>query len=396
MNTLALASRASVARPSPTLAITARANRMKAEGIDVISFGAGEPDFNTPDPICEAAIAAIRDGFTKYTASSGIAELKEAIADKLWRENRVKVVPEQIIASCGAKHSLYNATQMLIEPGDEVILLAPFWMSYVDQVNLAGGIPVIVNCSPESGFQPSADDIRRAVTPRTKAIIVNSPCNPTGAVYSRQLIKEIAQIALRNGLWIICDEIYERLVYEGTEHVAMASLGAEVADHTITIGGCSKSYSMTGWRLGFAAAPLTVAKSMSNFQDQVTSNPTSFVQKAAAHAFSMGPELVEKMRIEFEARRNLARVELGRINGLPVPDPKGAFYLLLDVRAFLGGRLATDQQLAETLLEQAQVALVPGSVFGASGFLRLSYTASQDNICRGIARVGEVLNSLRS
>jgi aspartate aminotransferase len=361
---------------------------MKAEGIDVVSFAAGEPDFNTPEPICEAAIHALRSGFTKYTPSSGTKDLKEAIAQKLDRENRVKVSPDQIVVSCGAKHSVYNTMQVLLDPGDEVILIAPYWMTYAEQVTLAGGKPVVVHASAESGFVPTYDQLREAVSPKTKAIILNSPSNPTGAVLPRSTMKEIAQLALRHGFWIVADEIYERLVY-GAEHVSLASLSGEVAERTVTIGGCSKSYSMTGWRIGFAAAPLPVAKAMSNFQDQVTSNPTSFAQKGATAAFMLDSASVEAMRTEFEARRDLLLGLLADIPHVKTPKPLGAFYAFPDFSAYLKGQ--TDPELAAYLLEEAQVATVPGSVFEGPGHLRLSYAASRADIEKGVARIAEAL-----
>jgi aspartate aminotransferase len=366
---------------------------MKAEGIDVVSFAAGEPDFNTPEPICNAAIEAIKAGFTKYTPSAGIKELKQAIVEKLERENGVHVTPDQVIVSCGAKHSVYNTMMALLEPGDEVILIAPYWMTYADQIRLAGGVPVVVRTSVEDDFVPSFDALKEAITPKTKAILINSPCNPTGAVLPRQTIKEIATLALRHGLWVIADEIYERLIY-GAEHQSIAALGADIAEQTITIGGCSKSYSMTGWRIGFAAAPLAVAKAMSNFQDQVTSNPTSFAQRGAVAAYHLDPAMVETMRVEFEARRDLIVGLLRGIPGLKVPEPKGAFYVFPDVSRYLGGKVANDLDLAAFLLDQAQVATVPGSVFEGEGHLRLSYAASRKNIEKGVARIAEALKQL--
>lgn len=365
---------------------------MRAEGIHVISFAAGEPDFNTPETICEAAIKAIHDGFTKYTPSSGIKELKEAIANKLARENGVNVKPEQVVVSCGAKHSVYNSMQMLVDPGDEVILIAPYWMTYADQVILAGGTPVAVHTTSQSGFIPEIEAIKERITSRTKAIIVNSPCNPTGAVFPRNTFKEIAQLAIRHDLWVVCDEIYEKLVY-GVEHCSIASLGSEIAERTITIGGCSKSFAMTGWRIGWAAAPPEIAKAMSSFQDSVTSNPTSFAQKGAIEAYNLSPESVEKMRAEFEARRNLISEELRRIPRLGVPKPRGAFYALVDFSAYVGGQVKTDNDLAQFLLEKAQVATVPGSVFEAPGYLRISYATSRENIQAGVRRIGEALSN---
>lgn len=390
VDTQSLSSRVGALKPSPTLSITAKANAMKAEGIDVISFAAGEPDFNTPEPICDAAINAIRGGFTKYTPSAGINELKDAIVAKLDRENKVKVAREQIVVSCGAKHSIYNSLMALLNPGDEVILIAPYWMTYADQIRLSGGVPVVVQTRAEDDFAPALEDLKAAISPRTKAILINSPCNPTGAVLPRSTIKEIAALALKHGFWVIADEIYERLIY-GAEHQSIAALGSDIAAQTITIGGCSKSYAMTGWRIGFAAAPAPVAKAMSNFQDQVTSNPTSFAQKGAIVAFQMPAESVESMRVEFEARRNLILGLLREIPGLKVPEPKGAFYAFPDVSAYLGGLVKSDLDLAAYLLEQAQVATVPGSVFEGHGHLRLSYAASRQNIERGVARIAEAL-----
>ena len=391
LETLALSARAGMLRPSPTLSITAKANALKAAGEDVVSFAAGEPDFNTPEPIIDAAIDALHAGFTKYTPTSGIAPLKEAIAGKLLRENGVKVSPEQVVVGCGAKQSLYETFQVLLDPGDEVIIVAPFWMTHAEQVRLAGGVPRIVHARAEHGFVPAYDDLKEAVGPRTKAILVNSPSNPTGAVLPRETLKEIAALALRHGLWIVTDEIYERLVYGGTTHTSIASLGSEVAERTITIGGCSKSYAMTGWRIGFAAAPLPVAKAMSNLQDQITSNPTSFAQKGATVAFNLPAEAVEAMRAEFEARRDLIVGLLRGIPGVTIAEPKGAFYAFPDFSAFMGG---DDMALATHLLEEAKVAVIPGSVFEGTGHLRLTYACSRADIQRGVERIAEAVSRL--
>lgn len=367
---------------------------MKAAGIDVVSFAAGEPDFNTPEPIREAAARALGNGFTRYTPSAGILELREAVAEKLARENGVRVGPDQVVVSCGAKHSVYNAMQTLLDPGDEVILIAPYWMTYAEQVRLAGGVPVVVATEAADGFVPDHDRVKAAVTSRTKAIIVNSPSNPTGAVWPRQTIKEIAAVALRHGLWVVSDEIYEKLVY-GAEHVGIASLGREIAEQTITINGCSKAFAMTGWRIGYAAAPLPVAKAMSNLQDQVTSNPTSFAQKGAVAALRLPAEAVESMRAEFEARRDLIVRLLRSVPGVELVPPAGAFYVLPSFRAFLGGRCRTDAELADYLLEEFQVATIPGSVFEGPGHLRLTYATSRADIERGVARISEALDRLR-
>lgn len=393
MNTISLSSRVSALKPSPTLSITAKANAMKAEGIDIVSFAAGEPDFNTPEPICEAAIEAIRGGFTKYTPTSGINDLKEAIVAKLARENNVQVARDQIVVSCGAKHSIYNTMVALLDPGDEVILIAPYWMTYADQIRLAGGVPVVVHTSEKNDFAPDVDKLKSAISNRTKAILINSPCNPTGAVLPRQTLKEIAALALRHNFWVVADEIYERLIY-GETHQSIAALGSEIAEQTITVGGCSKSYAMTGWRIGFAAAPVPVAKAMSNFQDQVTSNPNSFAQKGAVAAFNLPSDAVEAMRVEFEGRRDLIVSLLRQIPNLKVREPKGAFYVFPDVSHYLEGEIESDMGLATYLLEHAQVATVPGSVFEGKGHLRLSYAASRENIQRGVARIADALQKL--
>ncbi|MEZ0325824.1 MAG: pyridoxal phosphate-dependent aminotransferase [Fimbriimonas sp.] len=395
MNTLSLSARAELLKPSPTLSITAKANQMKADGLDVVSLAAGEPDFSTPEPICKAAIQAIEQGFTRYTPSSGTKDLKEAIAGKLERENNLAYKPDQIVVSCGAKHSVYNALQVLVNPGDEVILLAPYWMTYAEQVILAGGTPVQIATEAENDFVPSYDQLKEAISPKTKVLILNAPGNPTGAILPRENLKQIAALAIRHGFWVVADEIYERLVYDGFKQDSIASLGRDIMDQTVTIGGCSKSYAMTGWRIGFAAAPVPVAKAMANLQDQVTSNPTSFAQKGATAAFNLPPDAIEAMRAEFEARRNLIVGLLRDIEGVNVRKPGGAFYVFPDVSAFLGPDMPSDIQLAEHLLEEAQVATVPGSVFMGKGHLRLSYAASRHDIERGVARIADVLGKRR-
>lgn len=392
---LSLAERAAALKPSPTLSISARANAMRQQGVDVISFGAGEPDFNTPQAICDAAIGAIQKGMTKYTPTAGIPELREAAAEKLWRENGVKVEPNQIVVSCGAKHSIYNALMVLIDPSDEVILPAPYWMTYAEQVVLAGGIPIEVRSFADDGFVPQADAIKEAITSRTKAIILNTPCNPTGAVYARETLKEIAALAIRHGFWMISDEIYEKLIYDGEQHVSPASLGEEAASRTVVVQGCSKSFAMTGWRIGYAAAPLPVAQAMTNLQDQVTSNATSFAQKGAVAALHMPSDEIEAMRAEFQERRDLVLRLLRSIPDVTCATPKGAFYVLPDVSAYLGGEIADDGEMASFLLEKVHVATVPGYVFGGPGHLRLSYATSRSNIERGLGRIAEAFRALR-
>jgi aspartate aminotransferase len=381
-------------KPSPTLSITAKAKAMKAQGEDVLSFAAGEPDFNTPEVVCKAAIDALNQGFTKYTPSSGIPDLKNAIVGKLERENGLKYEPGQIVVGCGAKHSVYNSMMTLLNPGDEAILLAPYWMTYADQIGLAGGIPVVVKSDLSTNFVPDIDAIKAKITPKTKLIMVNSPSNPTGAVYPKETLEAIAELAVEHNLWIISDEIYERLVY-GTTHTSICSLGKEVQERTVLIGGCSKTYAMTGWRIGFAAAPKSVASAMSNFQDQVTSNPTSFAQKGAIAAFNMDASSVEAMRAEFEARRDLFVGKLRKIDGLDVPTPLGAFYVFANVSNFLGNGISTDVELANYLLDEAKLATVPGSVFEGDGHIRMSYACSREDLSRGAERLGEALSKLK-
>lgn len=388
---LRLSDRSSLLKPSPTLGITAKANAMKAEGKDVVSFGAGEPDFDTPEPIREAAIAAINGGFSKYTPSSGIKDLKEAIAGKLLRENGLRYSPDQIVVSVGAKHAIFNTMQLLLNPGDEVILIAPYWMTYADQVRLAGGVPVVVHTRGEDDFVPSSEAIREAISEKTRAIVLNSPSNPTGAMLPRQFMKEVAALAIRHDFWIIADEIYERLIYGDAQHTSIASLGEEVYNRTITVNGVSKTYAMTGWRIGFSASPLPVAKLMGNLQDQMTSNPASIAQKAAVAAYHLPTEAVEAMRQEFSERRDLIVGLLRSIPNVKVSDPKGAFYAFPDFSHYLGEKLASDADLATYLLETANVATVPGSVFEGAGHLRLSYAASRKDIQRGVERIAEAL-----
>lgn len=363
---------------------------MIAAGVDVISLAAGEPDFDTPAPIVEAAIDALHSGFTKYTATSGIPELKEAIVAKFRRDSGLSLDTSNIVVSCGAKQCLFNALQATVGPGDEVIVFSPFWPTYGDQVALTGAQAVVVPTRGEDAFVPDPDAIRAAITPRTRAILLNSPCNPTGAVMPRSVLKEIAALALRNDLWLISDEIYEKLVYEG-KGLSIASLGQDVADRTVTINGCSKSFAMTGWRIGYCAAPKALASAMSNIQDQVTSNPTSFAQKGAVAALQMPEDVVDAMREEFRVRRDLVVGLLGAIDGVKIRTPAGAFYAFADVSVHLGDRFKDDAALALSLLEDAHVATVPGSAFSAPGHLRLSYAASRESLQEGVARIAKTL-----
>ncbi|MBL8086789.1 MAG: pyridoxal phosphate-dependent aminotransferase [Chthonomonas sp.] len=393
LNTLTLAQRALALKPSPTLGMTAKARAMKAQGLDVISFAAGEPDFNTPEPICQTAIEALQAGQTKYTASSGTPELKSAIAEKVQLDHGVAVETDQIVVSCGAKHSIYNALMVLVDPGDEVILIAPYWMTYKDQIQLAGGTAVVIYTTPESGFCPTREQLHEAISPRTKAIILNSPSNPTGAMLDAVTLQTVAQLSKQHGFWILSDEIYDHLTYEGA-HASVFRPDSDVLDRTILVNGCSKTYAMTGWRIGYCVAPKPIAQAMSNLQDQVTSNPTTFSQAGAVTAMRTPADVVECMRAEFGARRDLGLELLSKIDGVRIVKPKGAFYFFIDVSAHLNPRMPTDVELADWMLEEALIATVPGSVFEGPGHLRLSYATSRAAIEKGLERLAEGLKRL--
>lgn len=397
---MSISIRARNTAPSPTLAITAKANALKAQGIDVVGFGAGEPDFDTPDHIKQAAIDALAAGYTKYTPSSGSPELKEAIVAKFARDNHLHYKPNQVIVSCGAKHSLYNVMQALLDPGDEVIISAPYWVSYPEQVKLADAKPVIVETLPENDFMPTREALRAAITPRTKAIILNSPSNPTGGVASRQTVKEIVSLCLQHDLTLISDEIYEKLLFDGREHVSPAALGSEAFAKTITVNGCSKAYSMTGWRIGYiAAADTELIAAMGRLQDQSTSNPTSIAQAAAVAALNGTQEPVETMRRAFEERRSVIIELLNAIPGVTCRLPGGAFYAFPNVSALYGKRfgeraIGSSDDFAAYLLEEAAVAVVPGSGFGANEYIRLSYATSTANIVKGLERINAAVHKL--
>ncbi len=394
-----ISQRAQRTSPSPTLAITAKARKMREEGIDVLSFGAGEPDFDTPEFIKDAAITALREGFTKYTPTAGIEPLRKAICDKLWRDNGLKYEPNQIIVTCGGKHALYNTFQVICDPGDEVIIPAPYWVSYPEMVKLADGVPVFVYADESTGFVPAIDAFREKITARTRAIVVNSPCNPTGAVFPRQRLEEIADLALRHDLYIISDEIYEKMVYDGHEHFSIASLGEEVKKRTILVNGMSKAYSMTGWRIGYAAAERELIAAMTRIQDQSTSNPTSIAQRAALAALQASEDAVKQMVTAFAERRRAIVDGLNNIPGFRCAEPGGAFYAFPNVSALYGKRwgdrvLNNSDAFAEYLLEVARVAVVPGSGFGADENIRLSYACSLDTIRNGLARIAEAVQAL--
>lgn len=385
-----LAKRIQNVTPSLTLAIEAKAKRLKQEGIDIISFSAGEPDSDTPTAIKQAAIDSLNKGFTKYTPVSGTIELRKAISEKLSRENHLNYSPEQIVVSCGAKHSIYNAIQVLIEEGDEVIILAPFWLSYPEMVTLAGGKSVIVNTKLEDGYVPSIDSIRRVVTKKTKLLILNSPSNPTGSILPKALLKQIAELAKQHSFFVLSDEIYEKLIYDGGAHNSIGAFDPEILELTITVGGASKTYAMTGWRLGFSAAPRPIADACGSLQSHSTSNPTSFAQAGYLEALKSGAADVAKMKVVFEKRRDLIFGLMKDIPGLKPFKPAGAFYLFIDISKTELSSL----KFSERLLDEAKVAVVPGIAFGDDHAIRMSFATSEKLIESGVSRIREWLKKI--
>jgi len=385
-----LSSRASSLTPSLTLSIDSKAKAMKSEGIDVCGFGAGEPDFDTPEHIKAAAIAALEAGFTKYTPSSGIPELRQAIADKFLIDNGIDYKPSQIIVSDGAKHSCYNAILATCQPGDEVIIPAPYWLSYPEMVRLAGADPVFVHTKEENGWKLTSDEFENAMTPRTKMIILNSPGNPTGAVYTKEELDSIGKVAAEEEILILSDEIYEKLLYDDFKHFSIAALGQEYYDLTITVNGFSKSYAMTGWRVGYLGAPEPIAKAIDSIQSHSTSNACSFAQKGAIAALRGDQQPVADMRDEFNLRREYMLERLSKMPHVSVVRPNGAFYVLVNISQ-LG---LTSQNFADRLLSKANVAVVPGIAFGDDRTVRLSYATSLDVIKKGMDRFEEFCRTL--
>lgn len=385
-----LSSRANSLTPSLSLSVDSKAKAMKSEGLDVCGFGAGEPDFDTPEHIKAAAIAALETGFTKYTPSSGIPELRQAISEKLEKDNGLSYKPSQIIVSTGAKHSCYNAILATCQPGDEVIIPSPYWLSYPEMVRLAGAEPIFVQTKEENGWKITRDDFENAMTPRTKMIILNSPNNPTGAVYTREEIAGIAEVAAEEEILILSDEIYEKLVYDGHEHVSIASLGNEFYDLTITVNGFSKAYAMTGWRLGYLAAPDPIARAIDSIQSHVTSNPCSFAQKGALAALKGDQQSIVDMRDEFDMRRQYIVERFSKIASVSIVKPNGAFYVLANISK-LG---LTSQNFADRLLSKANVSVVPGIAFGDDRTVRFSYATSLDVIKKGMDRFEDFCRTL--
>lgn len=385
-----IASRLTELTPSLTLAIDSKAKALKAEGIDVCGFGAGEPDMDTPEHIKAAAIAALQGGHTKYTPSAGIPELRQAISKKFAADNQLEYKPSQIIVSNGAKQSCFNAIAAVVNPGDEVIIPAPYWLSYPEMVRIAGGVPVIVQTKEENDWKMTAEEFENAMTPCTKMVIINSPGNPTGSVYTREELRAISEVAAEEDIHILSDEIYEKLTYDGAEHVSIASLTPEAYDLTITVNGFSKAYAMTGWRLGYLAAPEPIAKAIDSMQSHMTSNPCSFAQYGALAALTGDQQCVVDMREEFDIRRQYMFDRLSSIAGIKAVRPMGAFYVLANVSA-LGLK---SQNFADRLLSKANVALVPGIAFGDDRTVRLSYATSLDIIKTGLDRIEEFCKSI--
>lgn len=396
---LTLSEKAKSVKPSSTLAITAKAKAMKAEGIDVVGFGAGEPDFNTPENICNAAIEAIKTGFTKYTPASGIDELKGAISQKFHDFNHITYAPNQIVVSNGGKQGLQNVFSALLNYGDEVLVPAPYWLSYPEMIKLADGVPKYLVSTKENGYKVTAEQIQKAITKKTKALVLNSPSNPTGNIYTRDELQAIADVVVKNDIYVVSDEMYENLIYGEDEHVSIASLGEEIYKRTITCSGLSKSYSMTGWRIGYTGSSVEIAKLMSAIQSHETSNPNSIAQKAAVEALTGPQDAIEAMKAEFNRRREYMYDRICKMPYVSCLEPKGAFYMFVDAaevteKIYNGNRIGTAAELAKILLEDFSVAIIPCADFGFPNHFRLSYAISIEQIEKGLDRIQSFLETL--
>lgn len=386
---------------SQTIAISEKAKQLKKQGVDVISFATGEPDFDTPDNIKEKAIASIRAGHTKYTAVAGIDELKAAVCAKLKRDNHLDYIPDQVLVSCGAKHTMYNISQALFDVGDEVIIFAPYWVTYPAQVQLAGAVPVFIDTTKSSDLTLSGDDLQNAITDRTKAIILCSPSNPSGKVYRQKELEIVARSAIENDLIIIADEIYEKLVYDDFKFLSIAALGEDVKERTITVNGVAKAFAMTGWRIGYAAGPRQIIDAMRKIQGQATSNPNSIAQHAAVEALLEGSASTERMRKEFQRRRDVMVESLNAIEGFSCRKPEGAFYAFPRVsslysRAFGDRIIKNSVDLCSYLLDEAHAALVPGAAFGCDEYVRLSFATDLESIKTGLERIKQAVEKLNA
>lgn len=393
-----LASRVKAIKPSPTLAITAKANQMKADGMDVVGFGAGEPDFDTPENIKQACIDSLLAGNTKYTPVPGTNEARDAVIEKLKRDQGLEYARNQIVISCGAKHTLYNIFQALVGEGDEVLIPAPYWVSYPDQVVLASANPVIVETKEENSFIPTASELEKVTTAKTKALVINSPSNPTGGAASRQQLEEIAKFAIEKDLIVISDEIYEKIIYDGFSFTSIAELPGMI-DRTVLVNGLSKAYSMTGWRIGYAAAPADLVGAISNIQSQSTSNPVSFIMPAVVEALNGPQDFIGTMVAEFDKRRTYICDRLNSMDGVSCFKPQGAFYVFpnfsgLYGRKFNGKAIEGSNDFADYLLDEAKVAIVSGIAFGADDYARLSYAIAMGNIEKGLDRIEAAIADL--
>ena len=398
---LTLSNKAKAVKPSSTLAITAKAKELKAKGIDVVGFGAGEPDFNTPDNINNAAIKAIKEGFTKYTPASGIMELKQAISRKFKSFNHLNYEPEQIVISNGGKHSLINVFAAILNPGDEVMIPAPYWLSYPEMVKLEDGIPVPVATKKENGYKVTVEELEQAYTDKTKALVLNSPCNPTGMLYTREELEKIAAFIVEKDIYVVSDEMYEYLTYDGAEHVSIGSLNDEIFARTITVSGVSKSYAMTGWRIGYTGSSLEIAKLMSSVQSHSASNPNSIAQKATVEAITGPQETIAYMREQFDKRRKYMVERIAKMPHVSCVEPKGAFYVFIDVEEatamkYKGEVVGSSAKLADIMINDFNVALIPCEDFGIENHVRLSYAISLENIEKGLDRFEAFLNTLEA
>ncbi|MDY5578057.1 MAG: pyridoxal phosphate-dependent aminotransferase [Lachnospiraceae bacterium] len=397
---LTLSRKAQAVKPSSTLAITAKAKELKEQGLDVVGFGAGEPDFNTPDNICNAAIDAIKSGFTKYTPASGINELKEAICDKFKKFNGLDYKPSQIVISNGGKHSLTNVFEAILNPGDEVIIPAPYWLSYPEIVKLSDGVPVFVRGDKENGYKVTAEQLQSVTTEKTKALVLNTPNNPTGMIYSEEELRAIADYVVKNDIYVVSDEMYEHLVYNGNKHVSIASFNDEIYKRTITVSGLAKSYAMTGWRIGYTGSSEEIAKLMGSVQSHQTSNPNSIAQKAAVEALTGDQSTVTMMLGEFDKRRKFMYEKMSKMPNISVTEPLGAFYVFVDISkalemSYKGKKVETSAEFARILIEDYNVAVVPCADFGFADHIRLSYAISIEQIDKGLTRIESFLNELK-
>lgn len=378
-----LAERLKKVNPSSTLAINAKANKLKAEGRDIVNFAAGEPDFDTPDFIKAAAIDAIKSGFTKYTPTAGTPELKKAVCEKFKRNNSLEYCLEQIVVSCGAKHSIFNTLMALVNKGDEVLIPAPYWVSYPEMTHICDGNARFIYASAQNNFKITSKDLEKQITPKTKALVLNSPSNPTGCVYNKDELEQIAKICVKEKIFVISDEIYEKLIYDGESHISIASLNKDIYGLTVTVNGLSKSYSMTGWRIGYLGASKEIADAVSKLQDHSTSNPVSISQKAAVAALSAPDDFFAKICEEFQKRRDYCISRLKKMNKISFVTPRGAFYIFCDI-----SKTGLDSlTFADRLLEEASVSIIPGSGFGANKYIRISFANNMEQLESGMERL---------